>query len=145
MTKSEQAMSKFAEGYNCAQSVFNAFCEDLGIEPDKALKIAGGFGGGMGRKGEVCGAVTGALMVLGVRYGRGEKEADTARDIAYGRTRELMDEFARKHGSYLCRTLLNDCDLTTAEGRKFFAENDLSSKVCKPCVQSAVEILETML
>ncbi len=145
MTNSERAISKFAGGYNCAQSVFYAFHEDLGMDPDTALKIACGLGGGMGRQGEVCGAVTGGILVLGLKHGRGEKEDKTATEATYARTKELMDQFARRHGSCLCRQLLNGCDLTTEEGRKSFAENELSNKVCKPCVQSVVEILETLI
>ncbi len=145
MTKSEQAISKFTGGYNCAQSVFYAFCEDLGVDQDTALKVACGFGAGMGRKGEVCGAVTGGIMALGVKYGRGEKEDRAVTDAAYVKVRELMDQFASRNGTCICRQLLHGCDLTTEDGQKYFKENDLLNKSCKPCVQSAVEILETML
>lgn len=145
MTKSEQAISKFVGGYNCAQSVFSAFCEDLQIDQNAALKIACGFGAGMGRKGEVCGAVTGGIMALGARYGRGENEDRTATEATYARTREFMNRFASQHDTCLCRELLNGCDLTTEEGQKTFRENDLFNKVCKPCVQSAVEIVEKIM
>jgi len=145
MTKAEQAISKFVEGYNCAQSVRHAFCEDLQMDQDTALKMTCGFGAGMGRKGEVCGAVTGGIMALGAKHGRGENEDRTATEATYARTRELMDQFAQRHGTCLCRELLNGCDLTTEEGRKSFGENDLFNKICKPCVQSAVEILETIM
>jgi len=145
MTKSEQAISKFAEGYNCAQAVFQAFCEDLGVDQDTALKISCGFGAGMGRNGEVCGAVTGGIMVLGTRHGRGVHEEPSAREITYAKTKELMGQFASRHGTCLCRELLNGCDLRTEDGQKSFRENDLINKVCKPCVQSAVEILETII
>ncbi len=145
MTKSERAVSKFTEGYNCAQSVFYAFCEDLGLDQDAALKLACGFGAGMGRKGEVCGAVTGGILALGARYGRGEGENRLVTDATYVRVRRLMDQFASRNGTCICRQLLNGSDLTTEEGQKYFKENDLLNKVCKPCVQSAVEILETMM
>lgn len=145
MTKNEQAMSKFTGGYNCAQSVFSAFCDDLGLDQDTALKVACGFGAGMGRKGEVCGAVTGGIMALGARYGRGEKEERSATDATYVRVRELMDQFTARHGSCLCKALLNGADLTTEAGQKTFRENDLLNKVCKPCVQSAVEMVEKMM
>jgi C_GCAxxG_C_C family probable redox protein len=145
MTKSEQAVSIFAEGYNCAQSVFCAFCEDLQIDKDLALKMVCGFGAGMGRKGEVCGAVTGGIMVIGAKHGRGENEDRTATESTYAMTREFMDQFARRHGTCLCRELLNGCDLTTEEGRKSFVENDLLNRVCKPSVQSAVELLENFM
>src|SRR5512138_2857478 len=125
MMKSERAVSKFASGYNCAQSVFFAFLEDLEIDPDTALKVAAGFGGGMGRKGEVCGAVTGGIMALGTRHGRGEKEDATVAEPMYAKTRELMDQFAAKHGSCLCRELLNGCDLTKEDDQKAFREKDL--------------------
>jgi C_GCAxxG_C_C family probable redox protein len=145
MTKSERAISKFAGGYNCAQSVFYAFCEELHMEPDTALKISSGFGGGIGRKGEVCGAVTGGIMALGAKYGRGENEESAALGVTYDRTRQFMDQFASKHGSCLCRELLNGCDLSTEEGQKTFREKDLKNKVCTPCVQSAVEMVEKMM
>jgi C_GCAxxG_C_C family probable redox protein len=145
MKKSELAVSKFAGGYNCAQSVFYAFCEDLHLDPDTALKISSGFGGGMGRKGEVCGAVTGGIMALGARYGRGENEEWSALGETYDKTRQLMDQFASKHGSCLCRELLNGCDLATEAGQKAFQEQDLKNKVCNVCVQSAVAIVETMM
>src|SRR5512139_3660565 len=116
MNKSDRATSKFAGGYNCAQSVFYAFCEDLHLEPDTALKMSAGFGGGIGRKGEVCGAVTGGIMALGAKYGRGEKEDPAVANVAYARTGEFMDQFASEHGSCLCRELLNGCDLATEEG-----------------------------
>jgi len=145
MTRSEQAVSKFMEGYNCAQSVIFSFCDDPKIDKDKALKMACGFGAGMGRKEEVCGAVTGGIFVIGAKYGRGENDDRTATDVAYAKTRELMDSFAGKQGSYICRKLLEGCELTTKEGQKQFKEKDLLNKVCKPCVQSAVEILESII
>ncbi|HET6459958.1 MAG TPA: C-GCAxxG-C-C family protein [Syntrophales bacterium] len=145
MNKSEQAVAKFTEGYNCAQSVLFSFCDDLKIDKDKALKIACGFGAGMGRKEEVCGAVTGGIIVIGAKYGRGENDDLTAREETYAKTRELMDQFAKRHGTFICRNLLNGCELTTEEGRKQYKENDFLNKTCKPCVQSVVGILENLM
>jgi C_GCAxxG_C_C family probable redox protein len=145
MNKSEQAVSKFMEGYNCAQSVFFSFCDDLNIDKDKALRMACGFGAGMGRKEEVCGAVTGGIIVIGAKYGRGVNDDRTATEETYAKTRELMDQFAKRHGNFICRKLLNGCELTTEEGQKQFKENDLLNKTCKPCVQSVVEILEGIM
>jgi C_GCAxxG_C_C family probable redox protein len=145
MTRSEQAVSKFIEGYNCAQSVLFAFCDDLGLDKDKALKIACGFGAGMGRKEEVCGAVSGGIMVIGAKYGRGENDDRKATEITYVKIRELMNQFSQRHGTYICRKLLNGCELTTEEGQKTFKDNDYFNKVCKSCVRSAVEILETII
>jgi len=144
-SKGDAAVAAFSQGFNCAQSVFSSFCEDLGINRDTALKVACGFGGGMGRTEEVCGAVTGGIMVIGAKYGRVENDDRRATEVTYAKTRELMDSFAAKHGTFICRKLLNDCELTTAEGQKQFKEQDLLNKTCKPCVSSVVEILETIL
>ena len=145
MTRSEQAVSKFMEGYNCAQSVLFSFCDDLKIDRDKALKMACGFGAGMGRKEEVCGAVTGGIIVIGAKYGRGENEDRKVTDNTYVKIRELMNQFSQRHGTYICRKLLNGCELTTEEGQKTFKDNDYFNKVCKSCVKSVVEILETII
>ncbi len=144
-SKSEVAVQKFLEGFNCAQSVFYSFCDNLGFEKNTALKIACGFGAGMGRKEEVCGAVSGGIMVLGTRYGRGEKDDRTATEVTYAKTRELMSQFEKKHGTFICRKLINGCELTTEEGQRQFKENDLLNKRCKVCVQSVVEILENIM
>lgn len=69
MNQSERAVACFKEGFSCSQAVFSTFAPQLGLECELALKVAGLFGGGMGRLGEVCGAVTGALMALGLKYG----------------------------------------------------------------------------
>ncbi len=144
-TKSEIATAKLSEGYNCAQAVFYSFCEVLEFDKDLALRMVCGFGAGMGRKEEVCGAVTGGIVVIGTKYGRGEKADPTATELTYKKTKELMERFAERHGSYICRKLINDCELTTEEGQKQFKENDLLNKICAPCVQSVVEILENVI
>ena len=145
MERSEVAVAKFVSGFNCAQAVLFSFCDDLGLDKDKALKIACGFGAGMGRKEEVCGAVSGGIMVIGAKYGRGDNDERKATEVTYARIRELMDKFSQKHGTYLCRQLLNGCELTTEEGQTTYLTNEYFLKVCKPCVKSVVEILETII
>lgn len=145
MEKSAAAVDKFLEGYNCAQSVIYSFCDDLKLEKNIALKIACGFGAGMGRKEEVCGAITGGIMVIGMKYGRGENQDPTKTDQTYQKTRELMDKFVEKQNTYICRQLIEGCELTTTEGQNKFKEKDLKIKVCKQCVSSVVEILEEII
>lgn len=144
MSKSEQALATFAQGYSCAQSVFASFCDELKIDKDTALKLSCGFGAGVARKGQVCGAVSGGILVLGAQYGRGANEDRSATEQTYAKTRDLLERFAGQHGSFLCRELLNGCELTTEEGQKQFKENELLNTVCRPCVQSVVEILESI-
>jgi len=125
--------------------VLYAFREEGDLSAETALKIACGLGAGMARKEEVCGAVTGGILVLGMRHGRGSKDDRSAQERTYAKTRELMDRFSEKHGTVICRKLLNGCELTTEEGQKYFKENDLLNKLCVPCVQSIVVILESIL
>ena len=118
---------------------------ELQFEKDTALKMVCGLGAGMGRKEEVCGAVTGGIIVIGTKHGRGEKDDLEATEATYKKTRELMSQFTEKHDTYICRNLLNGCELTTEEGQNHFMENDLLNKTCKLCVQSVVEILESIM
>jgi C_GCAxxG_C_C family probable redox protein len=144
-TKSEVAVEKFLSGYNCAQSVFYAFAPDLGLDAETSLKVATGLGGGMGRRGEVCGAVTGGILALGLKYGRGGQQDRSAAEQTYEKTRVLMEQFEKKHGSCSCRVLLEGCDLATPEGQRHFKEQDLLHQTCVKCVRSVGEILAELL
>jgi C_GCAxxG_C_C family probable redox protein len=144
-TKNEVAMEKFVAGYNCAQSVLYAFGPELGLDGEISLKLATGLGAGMGRRGEVCGAVTGGILALGLKYGRGSRPERSATEVTYQKTLELMARFEERHGSCLCRVLLDGCDLRTAEGRRYFKKHDLLHKTCMGCVQSVVETLEQIV
>jgi len=139
--KGQLAVDKFVEGYNCAQSVVCAFHDECGLSEDAALKVSGGFGGGMGRKQEVCGAVTGGIMILGLRRDRATRGSPVTEDL-FRATREFMDGFAARNGSYLCRDLLSGYDLSSAEGYRRIVEAGLFAKVCKECVRCAAEMIE---
>jgi C_GCAxxG_C_C family probable redox protein len=142
--RSDVAVEKLLSGYNCAQSVLYAFCDDLGLDKDAAMKMACGFGGGMGRAQEVCGAISGGVFALGVKHGRGEGQDKSATDETYLKVRELLAQFAAERGSTICRTLLG-CDLNTPEGHDFFQQNDLRNRTCKRCVETAVEAVDKIL
>lgn len=142
--KLDKALAKMRGRYNCAQSVLYAFSEELQLDPDVALRIGCGLGAGMGRQGEVCGAVTGGILVLGLRHGRGEREDRTATEATYRKTRQLMDKFKQRHGSFICRELLQGCDLTTPEGQQFFNDQDLGKRICWPCVESVIRLLHEL-
>jgi C_GCAxxG_C_C family probable redox protein len=144
-TKSDIALQKFLAGYNCAQAVIFSFCDDLGFDQDTALRLACGFGAGMAWKQEVCGAVAGGILTIGLKHGRGEGQDRALTETTYGKVRELMSRFESRHGTCLCRTLLKGCDLNTPEGQRYFKENDLLNKTCTGCVRTVVETLETIL
>ena len=143
--KSELAVERFLSGYNCAQSVLYAYGPGLGLDAEMALKLATGLGGGMGGRGETCGAVTGGILALGLKYGRGAQDEKSVAQQAYQKTGELMAAFERMHGTCMCRALLSGCDLRTQEGMKRFREEDLHHKVCVGCVRTVGEILTGML
>ena len=103
MTGSERAVALFEEGYNCAQAVLGAFCDELGLTREQALALAAPFGGGIGRTRETCGALSGLLMVYGSLSGGEDKEKKAA---VYEKTRELMEAFKAETGSTFCRELL---------------------------------------
>lgn len=145
MNADEIAIQKLVEGYNCAQAVLYTCGDDLGVDKHALVKLASGFGAGMGRKGEVCGALTGGIIALGARYGRGRHDDRTATEQTYARTRDLMDQFESEHGAVTCRDLLDGCDLMTPEGRQLYAEKELGRTVCQKCVRSVVVSLQDML
>lgn len=139
------AAAKFLSGYNCAQSIVYAFSDDLVIDKNLGLKVSCGFGAGMGRKQEICGAVSGGIMVIGLKYGRGERDDREIMDLSYAKVRELMDRFAEKHGTVICHKLLDGCGLLTDQGQRLFKEKDLLHKICVPCVMDVAGILEHIL
>lgn len=134
------ATAKFLAGYNCAQAVLHANCDRLQLDPSLALRLATGFGAGIGREGEICGAVSGAILAISLRHGRGEGDDKARTEETYTRTRELVARFKERHGSVLCRELIH-CDLRTADGQRYFKENDLLHKTCVGCVQTATELV----
>lgn len=141
----ETASEKFLSGYNCAQSVLWALAPRYGFDRDTALKVACGLGAGMGRRQETCGAVTGGILVLGLKFGRGEAQDRVATEETYAQTQALMRRFEAAHGSCNCHRLLGGCDLTTESGRASFKVNDLLNTTCVPCVRTVCSILEDLL
>ena len=104
-----------------------------------------GFGAGMARKQEVCGAVTGGIMAIGLKHGQGREDEKEAKELTYRLAREFMDRFVAEYESCLCRDLLAGCDLSTEAGQKQYRENGLAEKTCRPCVRGAVRMLGEIL
>ena len=143
--RSEIAVDKFRGSYNCAQSVLYSFCDDLGLDRDTALKMACGFGAGMSRRQEVCGAISGGILAIGLKHGRGEGQEKPVSETTYSKVRELISRFEAEHSAISCRELLEGCDLNTPEGQLFFKESDLLNRTCVKCVRTVVETLEELL
>ncbi len=138
-----QAVALFDGGYNCSQALLGAFCGPLGLDQAAALKLASGFGGGIGCSGDVCGSLTGAIIVLGLKYGSADAADKTAKNEMYRKTRLLSDEFKLRTGSLLCRDLLG-FDMGTPEGQ-LAARQPGAFHECSQFVRVAAEILQEML
>ncbi len=136
MTK-DQAMDAasalFLQGYNCAQAVFGAFAQTVGLNPEMALRLSAPFGGGIGRTREVCGAVSGALMVLGMI--ESPEPCDKAQ--TYEHTRALLDRFKRENGSIICRELLAGVNVTAGGAPEERTEQYYKKRPCPELVAQA--------
>ena len=142
---SEKARAYFLEGYNCAQSVFLAFHDELGLDQAAAARIASSFGGGMGRLREVCGAVSGMFLVLGMRCGYSDPSDDAGKKLQYEQVQLLAQRFKEQHGSILCRDLLgldhaSDEPTPSARTTDYYKE-----RPCAGCIADAAGLLAELL
>jgi C_GCAxxG_C_C family probable redox protein len=136
----DSAIKIFDSGFNCAQAVISVFCEKYGVDKDTAFKIAGGLGGGF-RSGEVCGAVSGAVLVIGLKYGQCIAGDNETKANCSSKTRAFLKEFKTRHNSIICREILG-CDPSTPEGLEEARSKNLFKTVCFDMVRSAISILE---
>ena len=142
--KADSAVRMLLDGFNCAQSVLVCCSEDRGLPREFALRVAQAFGGGIGRTGNLCGALTGALMTVGMRCAALEASDSPSKNRAHELARQVLSEFAARNKSLLCRDLTG-CDLTTEEGHRRFKDEEIAQRVCAQLVRSAVEITEKVL
>ena len=143
MSRLDEAEKLFRDGFNCSQAVFSVFAGGMNVQVETAMKIACAFGGGM-RLGNTCGAVTGALMVIGLKYGKSKADENEARDKTYALAKQFQSCFSDAKGSIMCRDLLG-YDLSTPEGYEKAKENLAFIKICPGLVRDAVEILEEII
>jgi C_GCAxxG_C_C family probable redox protein len=144
MTREEKALACFEKGHSCSQAVLSAFSEGFGLSAEMALRVAGAFGGGIARMGEACGAVTGGLMVIGLKYGMTDAEDKQAKERTYEVAERFLREFSAKYGSIRCRDLLG-CDVGTSSGAEQARSKGLFKTLCPGFVRHAAGILETMV
>ncbi len=135
------AGDRFASGFSCAQSVFSAFAAVDGLSEDLALRLAAPFGAGFGRAGETCGALSGALLVLGLHYAKGRPEY---KDEIYAITREFLEDFQQKHGTVLCRELVGH-DISTPQGLQAARTENAFARVCPLIVDETAKALDKFI
>lgn len=143
MEKHESAADFMHQGYSCSQSVVLAFASELGIAQDVLLRIASGFGGGMGRTGNVCGAVSGAVMVIGLKSGYSSPEDKAGKEKLYDMVAEFHKKFQEIYGAVDCPALLG-YNLANPDDRQKARDAGLFKNRCPLFVQDAVKILSTI-
>jgi C_GCAxxG_C_C family probable redox protein len=138
-----RAVQLSESGCSCSQSVFGAFAPRFGLDEDVAVRVASGFGGGM-RIGDTCGALTGALMVLGLALGGEAPRTAEGRQAVSDAVVACTRRFREQQGALACRDLLG-CDIHTPDGKQFAKDQNLFETKCRSLVRDAAGIVESML
>jgi C_GCAxxG_C_C family probable redox protein len=144
MSRSGNATNTFIQGYNCTQAVLSSFGEEFGLDRITAYKVASAFGGGMGHMGHTCGSVTGAFMVIGLKYGLTVADGSQSHWEAFSAVREFVEEFRKRNGSIVCNELLGFNIDDRARFREAMKQG-IPQKICPKLVRDAVEITEGLL
>jgi C_GCAxxG_C_C family probable redox protein len=145
--KTDLAKKYHARGFGCSQAVLASFCQDYGLDEETALRISTGFGSGMGRMCEVCGALTGAFMVIGLKYGKVITDGaryGTDTETTYRLVADLAKKFQERNGSMYCRDLIGH-DLSDPDERAVVIQLGLFKTTCGKAIQDVVELLAETL
>ena len=142
--RTEKALNEFRSGLNCAQAVLTAYSDELNLDRKTAMNISSGFGAGMGRLQETCGAVTGSYMVLGIYNGNKYSDNKVKKEVAYSMIQRFSEEFKEINRFSDCKSLLN-CDLKTEEGQQYAKENNLFGTICEKCISDSIVILDKLI
>ena len=140
--RSEKAVDYFRRSFNCSQAVFTVFGNEYGLSENDCLKLSCAFGGGMGRQQLTCGAVTGALMAIGMKYGKALNDPEEKKKETYSKTREFFERFTELNGSVNCKVLLDGLDMNEPADHKEIMERKLFDISCERYVADAVKIVE---
>jgi C_GCAxxG_C_C family probable redox protein len=143
MSHVEYAQKMFMEGCNCAQAVLSFFGPDIGMDKNTCCSVAAAFGAGIAYSQQTCGAVTGAVMVIGLQTGAKHPDVSERTTESYQTTKEFLRRFTAMNGSVNCRELLG-ADITTPEGLAHARESGIFETRCTALISSAIEILKTM-
>ncbi|MGE5363345.1 MAG: C-GCAxxG-C-C family protein [Bacteroidota bacterium] len=144
MDRSEKAAEIFSGNFNCAQAVFSSMSGELGIDDELAKKISCGFGAGMAYTGQTCGAVTGAFMLIGLKYGMSDQTDTQSKEKTYRVIQEFRDRFSEMHGGITCRELLG-YDFSTPEGMEMIKKTGINKQRCPGIVKDAARLASELL
>jgi len=145
MKRSEKALSYFNNQFNCAQSVFTSFGPELGLSEDECLRIATAFGAGMGKQQHVCGAVSGALMVLGLKFGKAFNDPEQKKEETYQKAEDFLKEFESKNGSIHCKQLLQGLNMNDEKELQKINQLGLFQNSCESYIKQAVELTDLLI
>jgi C_GCAxxG_C_C family probable redox protein len=144
MKKSDDAVAYYKSGFTCSAAVLSSFSEELGMPGETAKKISCGFGAGISKTGNICGAVSCAILVIGLKYGKVHSGDDAATEKTRALVREFIQEFTERNGSVNCTELLG-YNLNNPEDYKKAHEEKLFFTKCPTLVRDAANILEQIL
>ena len=144
MSRAEEAKNQFEKGFSCAPAVLSTYSNQCGLGKELALKIACGFGGGIGRTGRTCGAVTGAVMVIGLKHGQADLTDEESRQETHRLVKKFIDRFTALHGSIECKELIG-YDLSNSGELKSARESGVFQNKCPSFVYDSACILEDVL
>ena len=137
------AQQYFEAGYSCSQSILMAYAPLFNLDRDTAARLAAPYGGGVARRGETCGAVNGAFMVIGLRYGHISPEDVDSKERAYQAVQDFISHFQDRYGSIGCSQLL-EIDISSPEGLQSANENQLFATRCPGYVTHAADLLDQL-
>lgn len=143
--RGDKAKALFYEGYNCSQAVFCAFEDMTGLDRETAARLVCSFGGGMGRLREVCGAVSGALTVLGAVAGYSDPKDPAAKKEHYALVQEFARRFREKHGSIVCRELLSGLNVSVGGAPEARTDEFYKKRPCAELIADAADIADELL
>ncbi|MEN6609833.1 MAG: C-GCAxxG-C-C family protein [Methanoregulaceae archaeon] len=141
ISKADEALASFKSGFSCSQAVLSGFSEELGMDKKTACRVSCGFGAGIARTGNVCGAVSGAIMVIGLKYGKATVEDNPAREKTYALVQEFIHDYTALHGSISCPDLLG-YDISDPAQFREAQEKKVATKIRPELTRDAVLVLE---
>ncbi len=144
MSKVKSAVCRFKDDLGCAQALLSTYGSELGLDREIATKVTDAFSSGMGRMGETCGAVTGAFMVIGLKYGGRATGETQGNNKVHSLVNEFVQRFNSRNGSIVCRELLG-CDISNPKVFNSKKTRNLFKTACPKYVQDAAEIIEELL